>query len=377
MELRKKISFKEYMVLRDRMECFRDLKAGEDYLYPYTCTTYKKDGITITIRDSNEKEKIRCHADRHHFLILKVNPSRLLNSGTYINCIMNYGQFKQAIECLCMNLELIFGDMWDDAGQLKTYSLQRIDFTKDIKKVPEAVIQQFILLLRRLPLKRGYYLNKKLEANCSEFHKENSFNVVNESQGIEFVIYNKHQAAIDQKYPDDIVEGYKDTLRMELRCERKFIKGLTEENDTKKIIKNLYKSMDEKVQGIYFSMLKYHQADCFLSRYFAIKIIDRTVTGEAKKTKMVEFVKQCNRYSDYNVCDVGFQLFDTEKRYKKMEYNFMSLGIAPITIEDNTIPFIQSPDSMLEFEELSEQEKMIFGYVKRKTRGKDVFIHAW
>ena len=102
--------------------------------------------------------------------------------------------------------------------------MTRIDITKDIKGIPENLIHEYILLMRRMRLYSGYSFNTNLEKNCTEFRKEDSVNIVSDSQGIEFVIYNKHRAAIDNNYDDEILGYYEDTMRMELRCNRKFIK---------------------------------------------------------------------------------------------------------------------------------------------------------
>ena len=93
------------------------------------------------------------------------------------------------------------------------------------------MIQEYIKTIRRFPLKYGYSLNTQLEENCPAFKYENSVNIINKSSEIEFVLYNKHQATIDQKYPDEIQNYYANTLRMELRCGRKFIKKNTKNLD--------------------------------------------------------------------------------------------------------------------------------------------------
>ena len=95
-------------------------------------------------------------------------------------------------------------------------------------------MQQFILLIRRIPLGRGFFLNKELEEKCIGFRKEDSFNAVNDSKGIEFVLYNKYRAALDQNYPDIDRERYRNVLRMELRCSRKYIKGTPGAEDRKR-----------------------------------------------------------------------------------------------------------------------------------------------
>ena len=52
--------------------------------------------------------------------------------------------------------------------------------------------------MRTMTLGYGCKHNTELEENTEDFRIEDSFNVVNNSQGVEFVVYNKHRAAVDQ-----------------------------------------------------------------------------------------------------------------------------------------------------------------------------------
>lgn len=376
MELRKMISFEEYTVLKENIDFFPDSKAGELELYPLTSTQYKKNGLTLTIRDTNEKEKLRCTGGKHHLLIINVNPSRLIYEGTYYNLIKNYEQFKIAVDYLCIWLEAMFGELTEDSGDIDTYTLRRIDITKDISDVPENIVKQFILLMRRMPLGRGFFLNKELEERCIGFRKEDSFNALNASQGIEFVLYNKHKAALDQNYPDKDREQYKNVLRMELRCGRKFIRRLTGKIGTKKAIKQIYKQANEIVDSAYRAMLKHYNGCCFISGYFTLKLIEKSNAGEKKKIKMLSLVKGSNTYKDMDIDGCGQAVFGNNEKYKKVQGYFEKLSISPVTPDDTTIPFIQSPNSLLEFEVLTEQEERLFIYLQKKTRGKEVFLHA-
>ena len=54
---------------------------------------------------------------------------------------------------------------------------------------------------------------------------------------------------------------------------------------------------------------------------------------------------------------------------------FDKAGISPIPIQRYDIPFMQSIDSILEFDEPNEADRKYSNYLKQKTRSKEVFFH--
>jgi hypothetical protein len=60
---------------------------------------------------------------------------------------------------------------------------------------------------------------------------------------------------------------------------------------------------------------------------------------------------------------------------KNLLVYFKILGISPIPVQNKDIPFMQSIDSILEFDLPAEADKKYSRYLQRHTRGKEVFFH--
>ena len=155
----------------------------------YVCTNYSSIGITIYSLPCMKEGR---DGKGNYKLSLVVNPSRLIENDTCINRIEGFRDLSKAIDLLNGFIRRLFSPLI-----LNDFKLGRIDITRDIRKIPESVIQEYILLMRTMTLGYGYQKNKKLEEKTKDFRIEDSFNVLNESQGAEFVVYNKHRAAID------------------------------------------------------------------------------------------------------------------------------------------------------------------------------------
>jgi hypothetical protein len=229
MEFKRLIKYKEYSAMRKSMRFFNE---GDSDSHRCWDTGYSRNGIMLFLRERTENEwKTKCSYS--HVLSLIFNPSRLIEYNTCINRIDNDADFIKAISDLEALIPVIFKDVLDT--ELDDFDLYRINITKDIDGVPENIIEEYIMAMRRLPLYSGYSINKDLEKNCLNFRYKDSPNLVNDSKGIEFVIYKKHRASIDQKYPKEIQNHYCNTLRMELRYKRKFIRKKTEINSHQKL----------------------------------------------------------------------------------------------------------------------------------------------
>ena len=155
----------------------------------YVCKDYSSIGIMIYSLPCMKEGR---DGKRNYKLSLVVNPSRLIEEYTCVNRIEGYRDLEKAIDSLNGFISRLFSPLI-----LNDFNLGRIDITRDIRKVPERIIREYILLMRTMTLGYGYKKNKKLEENTKCFRIDDSFNVLNKSQGAEFVVYNKHRAAID------------------------------------------------------------------------------------------------------------------------------------------------------------------------------------
>ena len=241
------------------------------------------------------------------------------------------------------------------------------------------MIQEYIKTIRRFSLNYGYALNTQLEENCPTFKSENSINIINKSRGIEFVLYNKDQATIDQKYPDEIQNYYTDTLRMELRCNRKFIKKKSKELknlDVFNLLIYFYISMESIVKDIFYRFFSHGYDSCFLSDSRLKKEIKKKYDSkENKQNKMLKLVNCLHRHPDKRLDDALTKLFPSKKSQATIMNAFHKIQLSPIAIQSTDIPYMQSIESLLEFKNPSTNDIKNFDMIRFCSRGKDVFLN--
>jgi hypothetical protein len=225
--------------------------------------------------------------------------------------------------------------------------------------------------MRKMPLLKGYELNKELEKNSTDFKPENSCNIVNKSQGIELVLYNKQQAAIDQGYPEEMLKHYQSTLRMELRCNRKYIKKTLKKAADKwkcdTVISQLfyfYCTAEASVEKAYHSTFWIFTKCCFMTPYCSKIAIKKKLK---KKVKTIEKMKSV-------IADLNKNKVCSNRKW--MMY-FEEIELSPLVIESDVIGFIQAPDSLLGFSPVSEMEKRYFAYAQKHTRDEKKKIYLF
>lgn len=363
------ITYSEFTKLNKSLSRF---KTDNEYI----SLQYEKDGITISFRKCTDDEIKRKGKRYGYKLIIIFNPSRLIENNTYINRIWNIDVFISSIKLFNEKIKLIFEKVLPDISGIDDFVLSRIDITKDIFGIPENIIQEYIKTIRRFSLNYGYALNTQLEEKCSEFRYEDSVNIINNSRGIEFVLYNKHQATVDQKYPDEIQEYFNDVLRMELRCSRKFIKKKSKDLDMFCSLVYFYLNMQTMVKDIFYKIFSYGYNSCFLSHYWLEKVIIKEFDSkEKKKKKMIQLVNFLYRNSEKSLDESLTKLYPSKKSQSTIMENFCKLKLFPTAIQSSYIPYMQSIESLLEFEQPNSKEIKYYDIIRIRSRGKEVFIH--
>lgn len=368
-ELNYLLTFYEYDTLKRSLDRF--YKDGS-----YICTSHTNDGITIFFRKCNKNEIKRKGPCYPFKLTLVVNPSRLIEPGTYVNKIFNPDDFMYAIDILDEKIKSIFSELIPEISGIDSFNLSRVDITKDILNVPENVIHEYIRIIRQLPLHYGYHINSQLEENCLSYNPDYSVNIVNDSNKTEFVLYNKHHATIDQGYPTEIQEYYKDVLRMELRCGRNFIKKETKDMEVSDALRYFYRNMHSVVPYIYDIIFTRGGSVCFLSYSWLKKMIKKSTGSKKKKReKMLNLAGSLHKNPNKDFDDILFRLFKSDKARTNITSYFTSICLSPIAISSPDILFMQSLDSLLEFKKLSKEEGFYFEFLRSKEKGKELFLH--
>lgn len=333
-------------------------------------------GVEIKNRRCSDNEA--CDGKGQYKLVLVVNPSRLVKTGVE-NCfgtnrheLNGFSDFNNAI----CNLNRIIGN-WFEGFSIDDFKLSRIDITKDIQGIPENIIQEYIRIMRRMVMYNGFKLNSRLENNTVGFRCEDSFNALNESKGVEFVVYNKSRAALDQNYKADDIEFYRDTLRMELRCSRRFIrKNTKKEMTTSEILAFIYSKREKFMRGTFDSLFMYGTRACFLQKGRLKKAVSFIIKGKKRREKMLNLINVLSRSNKSVLSNALDRICSSDEAKSKLINYFEESGVSPLTISDTEIPFMQSISSMLEFEEVNENDSLYYGYMKKKSRVKKVFLHS-
>ena len=160
---------------------------------------YIQYGIRLEIRKCTNNE-IKNYS-KPFLITVIVNMNMLIYNMDLTKQIHSTDEFDEAIETLFDIMDKIDSDF--QIGDIDESNLSRLDIARDVHGIPENIIKEVNKMLYRIPMYDGYTNNKSLEENCPSFMRENSFNIENNSQGFEFVVYNKHQAALDNVYPSD------------------------------------------------------------------------------------------------------------------------------------------------------------------------------
>ncbi len=254
------------------------------------------------------------------------------------------------------------------------YILNRVDITRDVHNIPENIIKEVNKMLYRLPMYDGYLHNEQLEDRYKKFRKEDSFNAVNDTRGIEFVIYNKHQAAEDNHYDHDSLEYYKDTVRIELRCNKHYIDEHFDDKNIKRTLLNAYDNMQVSVEEIYLRLFKFPTSLCHLPSKLLIKyLFDETGGKKALCRRMVTLLDHLDKYFYDDLQKALDEVYPSDKRQRNIKKHYAEYSVSPITMRSKAIPFIQSIDSLLEFKLPTDKEIRL--YHKAKKEYGEVFFH--
>lgn len=369
-ELCRSITYKEHTHIKENLNFI----PAKEELYKVWSKDYIETGIDITIVQKSKKESQYSDKEKTHKLLLIINPSRLKVSGSYTNEIKNFQDFENALSDLDMQIKKIFSNFIPSISGINSFKIQRVDITRDIFNISEKNIPDFLTTLYKLPLHAGYKINKTLQINTMDFVPQKSFNIINDSQGVEFVLYDKHSSTVSRNYPEDVQKVYTNVLRLELRCSRKYIKKHYSASTFDSLCK-IYIVREEILTKIYSAIFYIPTDACFLSRKLLFAKIEKYCGSKHKKeSKMKAFCNLSNLSCDMSQTNrLPINSFGFKRCYTILEY-FNDIGCSPIYLPDST-PFIQSLDSLLEFFSITDVERENYEYCKKHTRGKEILLH--
>ena len=330
----------------------------------YKCYKYTDRGLTIESRKCKKEGK---DGKGNHKLILIVNPSKLIEPDTFSNNITCGDDFKIALDILDRMISRIFPELI-----LDDFKLSRIDITNDIHNVPESIIWEYIRIMRKMALSRGYRLNTDLEENTPEFRCEDSFNVCNISQGAEFVVYNKHRASMDQGYPPEYLYFFEDTMRVELRCSRRYINMKTKGLSTWDALLFMYLSRADFIKDFYYAMFRYRTDLCFVSERWQRILIEKWFGGKKTAEKLSSYLKKLSDTGLHSETAL-YDSYNTKKSRTRTPSALNDMGFSPIPIKLDTVSYMSPLDTVLGFTKNSKKDKCYKTIKHSKGRKKVIF----
>ena len=371
--------------LKGRYGCrpiYKKTKKGKDkfigYYYPASLNN-NSEGIEMITKKCSKGEYY--NQGENYKIRLKITTRKVPKFKDNIEEITDINEFFKMLGYVEDFIKHRLPDM-----TINNFKLTRIDVTKDIHGIPEPMIQEYIMLMRRTLIAGAYDHNKRLEENTKKFRQEDSFNALKKngsSSIVEFVVYNNARAAIDQKMSEIEKEHYKDTMRMEIRCYRKYITeyiksiGFDKDLSTIELLMLIFKCKADIAEKTFPKVFSMYYDCTFLNHYWLEKHIKKELQGKPKHMdNMLALERILNRKRTPDLSE-AFELFNSKyKMFDKTKEKYTELGISPLTIRNKEYPFIQSIASVLEFEEPTDTDIRLFKKLYKKTRQKTLLLHT-
>ena len=355
-EFKMKLEYEDYKDIKKKLKFFHpDGFISKNY--QVVCNQYKKNGILLEMHKCSDYEQMSQGGYKFR-LIAIVNLSRFATQGSFINAIEDKETFIKVVNELGAFLEKEFWKC-NRRYYFNDFKLHRVDVAKDRRLPSESCIRQFILLMRRIPMASGYKVDMTIEYNTPDFDVANSYNIINKSRGIEFVLYNKSHGSRVEKYNNEEQDYYTNTLRMEMKFKQKYITKHTKGMHTANALLYIYDTMADSVKTIYQKMYYGGINGCFvrenMHRHF---VRTKNVGKEVRQKKMLCLMELCIEGRNFALNEIKKRAYmDIEKVYENVIKHYKEINLSPLTISNRTTLFIQSPDSLLGFEKVTKQER--------------------
>lgn len=194
----------------------------------------------------------------------------------------------------------------------------------------------------------------------------------------EFVVYNKARAAIDQDLTVTELEYYKNTMRLELRCYKSYIRKMADETTTIEILRHMFERRSYFIEREFYRIFDVEEiTQSFLNIYWLKKYIKRSIDGKPKHKKyMIDLATILDRDSLPNITDARLIYCDKHNSSLGVMNWFEDIHISPVTIQNKEYPFLQSLSSALGFNAPTPTDTRLYEYLLKKTRNRKFYLRA-
>lgn len=348
------------------------VKKGEFY-YP-TSLEANRSGIDMRTRKCSKGERHR--KGENYKIVLRIATGKI----PYFKDEVKHVEMRDDLDKMIYYVNEFIKFRMPDLD-INDFELTRIDITNDIHKVPETVIKEYIMLMRRMFVPDKFELNEQLEKNTKDFRREDFFNALMKKGNTsiaEFVVYNKARAAIDQDLTGTELEYYKNTMRLELRCYKSYIRKMADETTTIEILRHMFERRSYFIEREFYRIFDVEErTQSFLNIYWLKKYIKRSIDGKPKHKKyMIELSTILDRDSLPNITDAQLIYCDDHCSSLGVMNWFNDIHISPVTIKNKDYPFLQSLSSALGFNDPTPTDTRLYEYLLKKTRNRKFYLNA-
>jgi len=208
-----------------------------------------EDGLQTDFVFINQGMRVEYDGRHQKRIKLIVNPSRVLGC----NDLEPWKPSGKNVKGFLAELEGLIDDYFESEIELNDFRLSRVDFTCNLNVGDREKVSGYIRLLHGMGKVKGFStLFSKYDYDVRGINKANSFDLSGNSNGIEFCAYDKEGAIeniaekLKRKEAESQLKLASGILRVEVRLTKaKAIRRYTDETDTTKQIKDLYKQCED------------------------------------------------------------------------------------------------------------------------------------
>ena len=311
-----------------------ELSYIKDILWKSGKKTYpeKINGIPILVSESLAEYGIviRIHeyiTDNYKYagLYYRINPRRMFETGNYVGIFnsKNTDRLVEKFNSLVQSVSYML-------PEFDSCILHRIDYCSNVELSGQDEVCEYVKLLKRgyIPPKYGVQLYDDKKAKRRKMSKNGI--TIRGSNGVEITYYNKFRQLKDEdKWLPDI-DRANDIIRIEIRCNRKKIKHLSDKYGCTKVSTFL------KHSDIIGNYVFKHYANIFYGTgdFYKLDTIINKINNASVKEKSKKVMKEVVTLSaKHSSLQKSFRVLGlTDKERKAIIKKFNKIGVSPVVI---------------------------------------------
>ena len=264
--------------------------------------TLADDGLEIEYRDSTYKKKIR----------IIMNPVIFANDASGSMWNANSGSIQKMIRKLEKLIDRCFGSKC----KLNDFSVTHISFTADIDVGSRKNVSAYIKVLRRIGKVKNF--SPIQFKDYSHINNSNSFGLTGNSNGIEFIIFDKEAVSSEK--------DFKGIMGAEvLLTKQKTIRKYTGASTSTEQLERLAANAKEIFLDTFVHIVPYGD---FIKKKEAVRIIEDSKLKRKSKNKMLRLLELIQKKKSLLLAQKAMN----DRNIEKIMTMFYELNISPVVI---------------------------------------------